>query len=210
MPERIFIFGASGHAKVVLDAARLQGYEVHALFDDNPALAGGRFMDCTVVGGLNALPSWCHEQGVSAGIVAIGENSARVAVATKLRAAGMRLVSVVHPGAIVAAGVRIGAGCVLMAGVVVNSDAVLGDDCIVNTGACIDHDCELGDGVHVAPGCHLCGNVRVGAESLIGAGSTVIPGIRIGARTLVGAGSTVIRDVPDDARVAGSPCRELK
>jgi sugar O-acyltransferase (sialic acid O-acetyltransferase NeuD family) len=210
MPERIFIFGASGHAKVVLDAARLQGYEVCALFDDNPALAGGRFMDCAVVGGRDVLSSWCKEQGVSAGIVAIGQNRPRVAVAESLRAAGLRLVSVVHPGAIVAAGVRIGSGCVLMAGVVVNSDAVLGDDCIVNTGACIDHDCELGDGVHVAPGCHLCGNVRVGAESLVGAGSTVIPGIRIGARALVGAGSTVIRDVPDDARVAGSPCRELK
>ena len=210
MPERIFIFGASGHAKVVLDAARLQGYEVCVLFDDNPVLAGGRFMDCAVVGGRDVLSSWCKEQGVSAGIVAIGQNRPRVAVAESLRAAGLRLVSVVHPGAIVAAGVRIGAGSVLMAGAVVNSDAVLGNDCIVNTGACIDHDCELGDGVHVAPGCHLCGNVRVGTGSLIGAGSTVIPGIRIGARALVGAGSTVIRDVPDDARVAGSPCRELK
>lgn len=210
MLERMFIFGASGHAKVVLDAARLQGHDVLAVFDDNPALAGGRFMGCPVPGGREALLPWCLESGVTAGIVAIGQNQVRARVADWLLASGLRLVSVVHPAAIVAAGVTLGEGSVLMAGVVINSDSRIGANCIVNTGATVDHDCDLGDAVHIAPGCHLCGNVRVGGETLVGAGSVVIPGIRIGCHALIGAGSTVVCDQADGIKAAGSPCREMK
>ena len=209
MTERIFIFGASGHAKVVLDAARQQGHEVAAVFDDNPALTGTRFMGCPVPGGRQTLVGWCRDNSVTAGVVAIGQNRTRSDVAAWLVAAGMSLVPVIHPRATVAPGVQVGAGSVLMAGVVVNSDTRLGANCIINTGACVDHDCDLADAVHIAPGCHLCGNVRVGDGALIGAGSTVIPGIVIGGQAIIGAGSTVIHDVADRAKVVGSPCRVL-
>lgn len=210
MTERLFVFGASGHAKVVLDAARRQGHEVVAVFDDNPTLAGLLFMGCSVPGGRQVLVDWCRNKGLTAGIVAIGNNQVRAEVAAWLVAAGMRLLPVIHPNATVAPGVVVGAGSVIMAGAVVNSDARLGDNCIVNTGASVDHDCDLGDTVHIAPGCHVCGNVRIGEGALIGAGSTVIPGIVIGDRAVIGAGSTVIRDVAGGAKVAGSPCRELE
>lgn len=210
MSERIFVYGASGHGKVVLDAARQQGHEILAVFDDDPLLAGTNFMGYPVPGGREVLPAWCRQQGCTAGIVAIGNNRIRAEVARWLGEVGIRLVAVIHPRATVAPGVLVGAGSVLMAGAVINVDTRLGANCIINTGACIDHDCDLGDTVHVAPGCHLCGNVRIGRGTLIGAGSTVIPGIRIGERAIIGAGSTVIHDVISLMKMAGSPCRELK
>ena len=210
MPERIFVFGASGHAKVVIDAAHAQGHEVAALFDDDPVLAGTKVLGCTVVGGRQILPAWCAEHGVEAGIVGIGNNRIRAAIAHWLVAQGLRLVSVVHPRATVATGVEIGAGSVLMAGAVVNPDTVIGAHCIVNTGATVDHDCRLGEAVHLAPGCNLCGGVRVGAGSLLGVATVVIPNVTIGAGVLVGAGSTVLADLPDGARVAGTPARPIK
>ncbi len=210
MSDRIFVFGASGHAKVVIDAARTQGYEVAAVFDDDPALAGTQVLGCSVAGGRDELPAWCRSHGVMAGIVGIGNNRIRATVAQWLVGQGFRLASVVHPRATVAAGVTIGAGSVLMAGTVVNPDAIIGANCIVNTGATVDHDCVLGEAVHIAPGCHLCGHVRVGAGSLLGAGAVAIPGVTIGADVLVGAGSTVLADIPDGLRVAGSPACPIK
>jgi sugar O-acyltransferase (sialic acid O-acetyltransferase NeuD family) len=209
MSKRIFIYGASGHAKVVIDSARRQGYRVEAAFDDDPALHGLSVLGCPVIGGKERLADWCRGHQVTAGIVAIGNNRMRLAVAERVEQSGLRLVTVIHPAAMVAGGVEVGAGSVLMAGVVVNPEARIGRNVIINTAASVDHDCIVVDAAHIGPGCHLCGNVYVGAGTLLGVGSVVIPGVRIGADVLVGAGATVIRDVPDGARVAGNPARAM-
>lgn len=209
MTERIFLFGASGHAKVVLDAARRQGYAVAALFDDDPALAGTALHGCPVLGGRQALLDWAGAPRAAAGLVAIGANGRRGELAAWLEQAGFGAVSIVHPQAVLAASARLGAGSVVMAGAVVNPDADVGRHAIINTGATVDHDCRLGDCVHVGPGSHLCGGVQVGPGTLVGAGSVLIPGIVVGGGAVIGAGATVVRDVPDGARVAGCPARPL-
>ncbi len=199
MTERLFLFGSGGHAKVVLDAARLQGYQVLAVFDDDPARAGTRLMDCPLPGGREALLAWCRSSGVQTGIVAIGNNPARIAMGDWLAAHGFALASVVHPAAVVTSSARIGAGTLIMPGVVVNADACIGGNVILNSGAIVEHDCTVGDGAHVAPGAVLCGGVSVGAGTLVGAGAVVLPGVRIGAGLLVKAGAVVARDMGGNA-----------
>lgn len=206
MKEKIFVFGASGHAKVVIDIIERQGlYDIAFLADDDPGLKGGVIYGHRVIGGKTELLG--HRDSVPAGIVAIGSISARVKVADWLEENGFRLVSVVHPSAQLARGVRIGAGTAIMAGTVINSDSTVGRNVIVNTRASIDHDCTIGDGVHIAPGAILCGTVTVGAETFICAGSTIIPNLTIGNNVVVGAGATVIRDIPDKVTAVGSPAR---
>ena len=145
----------------------------------------------------------------SAGIVGIGDNTARERVARWLTENGCSLMRVVHPSASIGRDVMIGDGTMVMAGCVVNTGTRLGRNVIVNTGATVDHDCEVGDGVHIGPGSHVCGHVTVGARTLLGAGTTVIPAVRIGSGALIGAGSTVLDDIPDGARAGGTPCRLL-
>ena len=208
--QSIFIYGASGHAKVVIDIVERQaGLQLAAIIDDNIALLSETFFGYTITGGREVLLQLRQERKVDAGIVAIGDNRTRAAIAAWLELNGIRRIAVMHPGAHIGRDVQVGGGSIVMAGVAINSSTTIGEDVIVNTGATVDHDCVIGNAVHIAPGCHLCGNVWVGNGSLIGAGSTVIPGIRIGANVLVGAGSTVLHDVPDGARVAGSPCRDI-
>ena len=208
MSERVFVFGASGHSKVVIDAIeRAAGRTVAFVCDDSVDKQGTQFMGYNVVGGRAALLARRGE--VNAGIVAIGDNRARLSIASWILGNGWSLAAVVHPSAAIGRDVEIGDGTVVMAGCVINSGARVGRNAIVNTGATIDHDCEIAEGVHVAPGSHLCGYVSVGEAAFVGAGTTIAPSVRIGARALVGAGSTVLRDVPDDARVAGTPCRPL-
>ncbi len=210
MSERagIFVFGASGHAKVVIDALE-RGGATKVLFvcDDAAAKHGAVLMGYPVVGGRAELLERRGETKV--GVVTIGDNPIRQRVADWLIQNGCALTSVVHPAATIAREVEIGDGTVVMAGCVINSGTRVGRNVIINTGATIDHDCELGDGVHVAPGSHLCGHVSVGAGTLIGAGTTIIPGVRVGSGAVVGAGSTVLTDLPDGARAGGSPCRPL-
>jgi sugar O-acyltransferase (sialic acid O-acetyltransferase NeuD family) len=206
--EKVFVFGASGHAKVVIDAIEREGSrDIAWICDDAIDKHGKQLMGYDIVGGRDAVLARIREAG--AGVVAIGENGIRMKIASWLDERGCSLASVVHPGAAVGRDVEIGAGSVVMAGCVINSGARLGRNVIVNTGATIDHDCEIADGVHIGPGSHLCGHVAVGAGTLIGAGTTIVPSVRVGASSLVGAGSTVLDHVPDGVRVGGSPCRTI-
>ena len=205
---RLVVYGASGHAKVVIDAIEREGRNVVAFVcDDAAAKKGTELMGYPVIGGRDAFLEWRSE--AAAGVVAIGDNRIRALVASWLAAQGCGLAPVVHPAATIARDVEIGDGSVVMAGCVINSGARLGRNVIVNTGATVDHDCEIGDAVHIGPGAHLCGHVAVGAATFVGAGTTIVPLVRVGADAVIGAGSTVLQNVPDGARAAGSPCRPL-
>jgi len=207
--ERIFVFGASGHGKVVIDAIERQGvYEVAFLVDDNKAMQATTFFGYPVIGGKTELLA--APEDIRRGIVAIGDNCARGSVAGWLAANGFGLVTVVHPSAQLGRGVLVGEGTVVMAGAVVNTDAVLGRNVIVNTRASVDHDCTIADGVHLAPGSTLCGTVDIGEQTFICAGAVVIPNLRVGRRVTVAAGSVVIGHLPDELTVAGVPARVLK
>lgn len=206
--RRVFVFGASGHAKVVLDILARAGIPVELVIDDDPSRTGQSLLGHRVAGGREALLA--RQAAAASGIVAIGGNAPRLAVAQWLASQGFGFASAVHPSAVVGAEVGIGEGTVVMAGAVVNPATSIGRHCIVNTCASIDHDCRVGDGVHVAPGARLCGGVTVGDGAFVGAGAIVVPGRQVGAGAIIGAGAVVLQDIPERAVVAGNPARALK
>ncbi len=203
------LFGAGGHAKVVIDIIEQQGnYEIAGLFDDDVSHKGKSFFGYQVLGTREDLQAVFSAQ-LRHAIDTIGDNANRAAVAAHLEQSGWHFASAVHPRACIGRGVKIGPGSVVLANCAINADAWLGNHVIVNTGATIDHDCRIGNAVHIAPGCHICGGVTVGEGSLLGVGSSVTPGVLIGCRVMVAAGATVIRNVGDAAKVAGSPAMPM-
>jgi sugar O-acyltransferase (sialic acid O-acetyltransferase NeuD family) len=207
-PNNIIIFGASGHAKVVIDVIEKQSiYSVDALVDDNPELKGVEIYGYTVIGGKKDI-NFSNDKLV---LVAIGDNNIRLKVAQYIEMNNCKLAAAaIHPSAQLARGVMIGRGSVVMAGSVINSDTIIGKNTIVNTGASIDHDCIVGEAAHIAPGATLCGGVVVGDLTLIGAGTTILPNVKIGRNVIVGAGSTVTENIADDIFVVGTPAKVIK
>ena len=203
----VFVFGASGHAKVVIDAIERAGaVKIGLLCDDAKEKRGTTLMGYRVGDREELL---ARRAETRAGVVAIGDNTARALVTQWLLENGCALIMVVHPAAVIAREVTIGNGTVIMAGCVINTGTRIGRNVIVNTGATVDHDCDIGDGVHIGPGAHICGHVSIGSNAFVGAGTTVIPGVRIGSSVIIGAGSTVLDDIADGARARGTPCRPL-
>ena len=195
--DKVFLYGASGHAKVVTDIVRKAYYDVPCLIDDNPAITE-----------LAGLPVVHSAEGLSPIIVTIGDCQIRRKIVEKL---GVReYLTVIHPSAVKADSVKLGNGTVVMAGAILNPYAEIGNHCIVNTGASLDHDVKIGDFVHVAPHCTLCGEVEVGEGTWIGAGTTVIQGIHIGKDCFIGAGSVVVKDIPDNCLCYGNPARIIR
>jgi sugar O-acyltransferase (sialic acid O-acetyltransferase NeuD family) len=204
--KKLAIIGASGHGKVVADAALTGGWDEIMFFDDAwPELTEVGVWQ--VVGNTRQL----LEQGVcfEGAVVAIGDNLIRLEKQHKIEQAGIPLVTIIHPSAVVSPYSEIGKGSVVFAGAVINAFAKIGYGCIINTGSTIDHDCVLADGVHVSPGAHLGGNVHVGKAAWVGIGSSVRQCIQIGENVVVGAGAAVVNDIEPGFTVIGVPARAM-
>lgn len=210
--ESIFIAGASGHAKVVLDVVEKEGRFVIAGLLDGAKDPGTPFLGYRILGKEEDLPRLAKEHGISGGIVAIGDNWRRKQVASRIQALfpACRFVRAVHPAASVAKGVEIGAGTVVMPGAVLGTDARVGEHCIVNTCASLDHDGALGDFASLAPGVSAGGNVTIGDLTAIGIGAAVIHRVKIGQNCVIGAGSTVLDDIPALSVAYGTPARVVR
>lgn len=196
--EKINLFGASGHGKVIMDIIEAGGRHTGCFYDDNPK-----------EGSMNGVGVYKAADSEIEGplIVSIGSNEMRKQVVDRLNVA---FATAVHPTAVVSPSAAIADGTAVMQAAVIQADARIGRHCIINTAASVDHDCCIDDYVHIAPRATLCGNVKVGEGTLIGSGSVIVPGVRIGRWSIVGAGSVVVRDIPDGVIAYGNPCRVHK
>jgi sugar O-acyltransferase (sialic acid O-acetyltransferase NeuD family) len=196
----MLLYGAGGHAKVIISCIRANGSDVPAIFDDNPLkteLTGIR-----IFGKYD--PGFCPDQPI---IIAVGDNLLRSRISKITR---HLFGTALDPSALIDKSVLIGDGTVVMHQAVLQADVQIGEHVIVNTGVIMEHDCRLADFVHLAPGVVLCGNVSVGRNTLIGAGSIVVPNTTIGSNCLVAAGTVITRNIPDGSVVRGNPGRIIR
>lgn len=209
MTKQLMVWGASGHARCVLDIVRqYPEYSVVGLIDDF-AVANIEFVGHKILGTRDDLRH-LHGTGFRHMAIAVGDCSARLEIGELARSAGFNLETFVHPRAVIAQDVSLGDGTVVMAGAVVNPGSRVGELCIVNTAASVDHECTLEDGVHVGPGAHLGGCVVVGRGTWLGIGAILKDHIRIGAKTIVGAGAVVLHDLPSQIVAYGVPARVVR
>ena len=126
--------------------------------------------------------------------------------------------SSIQPFAHVAAGVRIGRGCIVGGHARIGPGSVLGDRVVLDAGVRIADGVRLDDEVFIGPNATIGhdpsgpGRTRsagtvVHEGASIGANSTILAGLTIGARARVSPGSVVTRSVPANAIVTGNPAQ---
>lgn len=193
----MYIFGASGHGKVVAEIAEQGEREIIAFVDKDRSKK--QLLDYKVIHEVNEPDRM---------FIAIGNNRIRKNIADSYSNVTYPLL--MHPLSTISKRAVILEGTVVMAGATINADVRIGKHCIINTNASVDHDCVLEDFVHISPNVALAGDVIVGEGTHIGIGASVIQGITIGKWCTIGAGTVVIRDVPDGTTLVGNPGRILK
>ncbi|QOR73662.1 acetyltransferase [Cruoricaptor ignavus] len=193
------LFGASGHAKPIIDIALLRGEEVELIYDDNPKCSHIFGIPVEKCNGIFPLHKKC--------VISIGNNHVRRKIVERLN---FNYISLIHPNAVISCYSEVGVGTVIMANAIVNPAAQIGRHCIINTAAVVEHDCIIDDYVHISPNAALAGGVKIGENTHIGIGACIIQGVKVGKNCIVGAGTVIIRDVPDNCTVVGNPAKPIK
>ncbi|ARR04423.1 UDP-N-acetylbacillosamine N-acetyltransferase [Campylobacter vicugnae] len=188
----LYIYGNGGHAKVVADIARANGYDNLIFLDDNS--------DMKFNSNLPKHPI----------IIAIGNALIRQKLQNLVLSSGFELITLIHPTAVIGSDVTIGNGSVVMPGAIINTKSTIGNGVIINSGAIIEHECTIGDFAHICPGVAIAGGSLVGERSWIGIGSSVIQNITIKPDITIGAGSVVVKDILEGSLAYGNPCRVVK
>lgn len=188
MPSKLLIFGGSGHAKDVLDAAKAIGYEKFQFVTTDGS--------CDVAGytaikeadlDLSAFSDWpC--------IVAIGNNDHRRRIQETY--SELQFTTIISPTAFVSTCAEIGPGSYIGTFCHIGPDTKIEKGTIINTHTTIGHDVEIGNYTHICPQVSVAGNVGIGQQVYIGSGVTInngLPGapLTVADKVNVGMGSII-------------------
>jgi acetyltransferase EpsM len=196
----MYLFGASGHARVIIEILEQCNVKIDGLIDDNTSILS--LLDYPV-----QHPPLIDIPADAGMIISIGDNLQRKQISKKY---SFSYGKAIHPSSVISSRVIIGEGTVIMGNAIINTGTEIGRHVIINTSASVDHDCRIGDFVHISPNATLCGGVTVREGTQVGAAAVIIPNISIGKWVTIGAGAVVICDIPDYSVVVGNPGRIIK
>lgn len=198
--NKVCLFGASGHGKVIKEVVLSNKKKVVAFFDDNPK---SKTLLDTPVFSSERISDYLNNRF----IISIGDNTIRKKIS---KIVNMKFTMSIHKSAIISNSVIINEGTVVMAGAIINAETIIGRHCVINTSAIVEHDCKIDSFVHISPNATITGNVEIGEGTHIGAGAIIIPNTIIGKWVTIGAGAVVLNDIPDFAIVVGNPAKIIK
>ncbi len=194
--KALYIYGAGGHGEVISDIANLHGYdEIIFLDDENP-----NHPKLSDIGSRQDIPI----------AIGIASNQRRKVIFQKLKSMGLKILTLIHPSAVISPSVTIGQGCIIMAGVIVNTNSQIKDGVILNSGSIIEHECFIGEFAHISPGVSVARKVNIGPLVHVGIGTSIIQNVAIGQDSIIGAGSVVVSDISSNSVAYGVPCKVQK
>ena len=204
-PSVILLIGAGRFAEEISDVAFDAGFEVGGWIEGlEPARADPRHEPPIIW--VDAQAAHLPGAPIAPAIGAVR----RRALVERLVGEGRRLVTIVHPSAVIARTAELEPGCVIMPNVVIGARSRIGRGTIVNRGALIGHHTRIGEGCFVGPGANVAGGVTVGDGAYLGLGCIVRDDRTVGADATVGAGAVVVADVDSGSTVVGLPARPFR
>ncbi len=200
MGNKIILYGAGGHCKVIIDILECLQICVKTIVDDNPL--SSELMTNSVVCASNFSFKSTHNV-----IISIGNNNIRRELSKKLN---VTFEKAIHPKASFSKHSVVGEGTVIMAGAIVSPNVKIGKHCIINSSAVVEHDSVIEDFVHICPSASLAGGVVIGEGTQVGIGATIIQDVIVGKWVVIGAGTVVLNNVPDYSVVVGNPGKVIR
>lgn len=200
---KLFIIGAGGHSRVILDCAKILKHDVLGIIDINQNKKKNEKINGIKVYPKNHMNIIKKNYAI---FVAIGENKLREKYYNKYKK-NYKLINLIHPKSLISKQIKIGKGNYIGPGVTINSNTKIWNNTIINSGALIEHECVIKDNSHIGPGVKLGGRCIVSENVFIGIGSVVVDKVKIGEDTVVGAASLVLKNLLKKKKYFGIPAK---
>ncbi|EIM77235.1 sugar O-acyltransferase, sialic acid O-acetyltransferase NeuD family protein [Nitritalea halalkaliphila LW7] len=203
--KKVFIFGYSGHAYVIIESFMAAGYTIAGYFDYHEAKTNPY-----------QIPYFGFEGSVDVSSIvksdyvfpSVGDNIIRAKLVSFFEKHHLNQCVLIDPSSKVSHSSSIGLSTYVGVNTIINAHAQIGKGVIINTAAVVEHECVVQDFSHIAPAAVLCGNVSVGKSTFIGANSVVRNNISIYEKSTVGAGSVIVKDIITAGIYFGNPCKQ--
>ena len=206
-PIPLIVFGASGHARVILEMAERTGrFNIVGLLDSFKPV-GERLQDHPVLGNESLLPALAAAHTGLQLHIAIGDNSARERITRQLQAdcPDISLATIIDPSAIVSRTAVIGPGTCIMPGAIINAGATIGMACIINSRAVLEHDARMDDFSSLGPGAVAAGAATIGRSAAVLAGGVVKHGVSLADHSIARTGAVVTSNTDPCCVLEGNP-----
>lgn len=142
-------------------------------------------------------------------VISLGEPHNRKIVCERVKAAGYRLKTVVHPEADVAESVILGDG-VIVGKAFIGGSIEIKENVFVSQNAVIGHDTQIGPHGVVSANAFIAGHVVIGEQVYVGPCASMRDRLTIGDRSVIALSAAVFKDIPADYMAIGNPARMLK
>lgn len=207
--EEIYIVGAGTYGEVMHELAELLGYKIMGYYDESEEKLGKEIMRVKVLGKFSELNQ--NEINKRQFIVAIGNNSIRQKLMTKINKLGGRTPSLIHPTAVISPSAEIGKGVYIHANTHIWTKVKISDYCIISSNVVIAHHTKLGNACLVSTLAGIGASVNLEERCFVGMGSTIVTGVtKIGSDTTIGAGAVVLESLDSNCVYAGVPAKKLR
>jgi sugar O-acyltransferase (sialic acid O-acetyltransferase NeuD family) len=193
---RLFILGAESLGREAAEIAAASGWNEIEFLDDAPGLKGSHVMERPVAGGFTDAARLVGEK--ASFFIAVGAAAVRARWMEAIRAAGGRLVTLVHPGACISPSATIGPNTMVSFGCHFGANVAVGEGCVFWSSVVVSHDCTVGAHCFFGPAVASGGYTHIGDRSMFGCGARLRSCITIGSGVVIGIGAVATRPVPDD------------
>lgn len=197
--SEIILIGAGGHTKACIDVIEQEGKFKIAGLVEKDRLHSNKKIGIPIIGVDNDLEKL--RQKYTYALITVGHiksPESRSKLFNLLISLDYKLPVVTSPTAYVSKHSDILEGTIIMHGAIVNAGARIGANCIINNKALVEHDVKIGDCCHIATGAIVNGEVQIGENTFIGSGVVTKQGIIIGNGCIISAGSILMKNVPDN------------
>lgn len=209
--EKIILIGGGDHCRSLLDTlSKNTDFEVFSIVD-HISKVGTNVYGYEIKHTDDDLQS-LYDNGIRTAFItvgSVGNFSIREKLYRRAKEIGFTLPVIIDNSAVVSKFSSIKEGTFVGKGAIVSIGCTIDEMAIINTGAVIDHDSTIGKFSVISPSVAVAGGVNIGEYSYIGINSTVIQAISIGSGCLIGAASNVVKNIPDNVKAYGNPCKEV-
>lgn len=207
--EDIYIIGAGTYGEVMCELAQTIGYNVKAFYDEDEEKVNKVIMGIRVIGKF----SEANEDEIQGKkfIVAIGNNSVRYDLMTKINDLAGETPTLIHPLAVISPSAEIGEGVYIHANAYIWTSVKIANFCIISPNVVIAHHSVIEKACLVSTLSAVGASIKIAEKCFIGMGSTIMTGVsEIGSNTIIGAGAVVVKNVESDSVYAGVPAKKLR